>query len=169
MVARLAYNIVGRREDIEDVVQETFLEVYKSIGSFQGESKFSTWLYRVAVNVALQHLRRSLKEPEAKRFPDDCPNIADDTPSSSPEESALVAEKRHLLTNALERIPPKKRIVFILHEICGIEASEIAKILRIPTLTVRTRLFYARRAIYQLLVGNPAFADIVGSGGRMRR
>lgn len=162
MVAHLAYNITGSQQDLEDIIQETFLQVHRSIRSFQGESKFSTWLYRLTINVAMQYVRQQRKTAGVKQSIDDLKNLSDD--GASPEESASTTERRQILMNALSKISPKKRIVFVLHEIQGIEAKEVAKILRIPTLTVRTRLFYARRAIYRMLMEDPAFKETLKEG-----
>jgi RNA polymerase sigma-70 factor (ECF subfamily) len=162
MVAHLAYNITGSQQDLEDIIQEAFLQVHRSIRSFQGESKFSTWLYRLTINVAMQYVRQHRKTAGVKHSIDDLRNLSDE--GASPEECASTTEKRQILMNALSRISPKKRIVFILHEIQGIEAREVARILKIPTLTVRTRLFYARKAIFRLLMEDPAFKETLMEG-----
>jgi RNA polymerase sigma-70 factor (ECF subfamily) len=163
MVARLAYNITGSQQDLEDIIQEIFLQVHRSIQSFHGDSKFSTWLYRLAINVAMQYVRQSKKSSAVKHSIDDFRNLKDD--SASPEEIVLELQKRQVLLDALEKISPKKRQVFVLHELQGIEAKEIARILRIPTLTVRTRLFYARKAMYRMLMKDPAFTGGRKGGG----
>jgi RNA polymerase sigma-70 factor (ECF subfamily) len=162
MVAHLAYNITGSQQDLEDIIQEAFLQVHRSIRSFQGESKFSTWLYRLTINVAMQYVRQHRKTAAVKHSIDDLRNLSDE--GASPEECASATEKRRILMDALSRISPKKRIVFILHEIQGIEAREVARILKIPTLTVRTRLFYARKAIFRLLMEDPAFKETLMEG-----
>jgi RNA polymerase sigma-70 factor (ECF subfamily) len=162
MVARLAYNITGRPQDLEDIIQETFLQVHRSIGSFQGESKFSTWLYRLTINVSMQYVRQSKKTAGVTYSIDDVRNLSDE--AQSPEDHVLEVQKRKVLMDALEKISPKKRTVFILHELQGVEAKEIARILRIPTLTVRTRLFYARKAMYRMLMKDPAFRDSLKGG-----
>ena len=162
MVARLAYNITGNQQDIEDVTQETFLQVHRSLKSFHGDSKFSTWLYRLAINVSMQYVRQHKKTGKVTYPTDDFKHYADDSPS--PEEDMHRAEKRRIIMDALEKISEKKRMVFVLHELHGIEAGEIAKILKIPTLTVRTRLFYARKAMYRILVKEPSLTGNLNGG-----
>ncbi len=154
MVARLAYNITGNQQDLEDIVQETFLQVHRSLKSFHGDSKFSTWLYRLAINVSMQYVRQHKKTAKVTYPTDDFNRYADDSPS--PEEDMHRAEKRRIIMDALDKISEKKRVVFILHELHCIEAGEIAKVLKIPTLTVRTRLFYARKAMYRILIKEPS-------------
>ncbi|MFH1437242.1 MAG: RNA polymerase sigma factor [Pseudomonadota bacterium] len=154
MVARLAYNITGNQQDLEDIIQETFLQVHRSLKSFHGDSKFSTWLYRLAINVSMQYVRQHKKTAKVTYPTDDFGRYADDAPS--PEDDMHRAEKRKIIMDALEKLSEKKRMVFILHELHGVEAGEIARILKIPTLTVRTRLFYARKAIYRILVKEPS-------------
>lgn len=164
MVAKLAYNITGSYRDVEDIVQDTFLQVYKSLHSFERESKFSTWLFRVTINVSLQHLRKKKKEGKTQSGPnvDEMKNLS--SPEPDPEQNLQVAERRKILMEVLEKISQKKRIVFILHELHGISAEEIAKILHIPILTVRTRLFYARKAIYTVLMNDERFAEAFTNG-----
>lgn len=157
MVARLAFNITGSQQDLEDIIQETFLQVHRSLRSFQGESKFSTWLYRLTINVAMQYVRQHKKTAGVKYSIDDVRHLKNN--SESPEEEVTKMQQRQILMDALEKISPKKKIVFVLHEIQGIEAKEIARILHIPTLTVRTRLFYARKAMYRMLMRDPAFKE----------
>ncbi|MDI7268487.1 MAG: RNA polymerase sigma factor [Myxococcota bacterium] len=162
-VARLVHRIVGPDAEVEDVIQETFIQVHRSLPSFQGASLLSTWIHRVAVNMALQHIRkrkRRLAGPIAITVePPDPP--ADDP---APDEEAARADRMRKLYSALEAVSPKKRVVFVLHEVEGLTAEEIAKLVRAPVITVRTRLFYARKALYEALAGDPAFAEFVPGG-----
>ena len=162
MVARLAYNITGSQQDLEDIIQETFLQVHRSLKSFHGNSKFSTWLYRLAINVSMQYVRQHKKTAKVTYPTEDFGRYADESPS--PEEDMNRTEKRRIIMEALEKISEKKRIVFVLHELHGIEAGEIARILKIPTLTVRTRLFYARKAMYRILVKEPSLVGNLNGG-----
>lgn len=163
MVARLVRNVAGPRNDLEDIVQEVFLQVHKSIASFQGASKFTTWLYRLTVNVALQYIK-SKKHRTMPYLPiESRRDLSTDEPS--PERQAWGNERWRILMGLLEGLSEKKRIVFVLHEIEGVEAREIARILSIPTLTVRTRLFYARKAIYDRLARNPELMAGMKGGG----
>jgi RNA polymerase sigma-70 factor (ECF subfamily) len=155
-VSRNLFRVLGpSRDDVEDVVQEVFIEVFRSIGRFRGESKVSTWLYRVCVNVALQRLRKR------KRLAEVSPS--EHTPEQSDEQTpqrALEAQERlRGVYRILDGLAPKKRVVFVMHEIEGREPKEIAAIVGAPVLTVRTRLHYARREFYAKASRDPAFAD----------
>ncbi len=163
MVSRLVRNVAGQRNDLEDIVQEVFFQVHRSIASFQGSSKFTTWLYRLTVNVTLQYVKAK-KHRAVPYLPiENRRDLSIDQPS--PERQVWASERWRILMSILESLSEKKRIVFVLHEIEGIEAKEIARILGIPTLTVRTRLFYARKAIYDKLSRTPELLAGMRGGG----
>jgi RNA polymerase sigma-70 factor (ECF subfamily) len=146
-VARNLHRMLGPgRIDLEDVLQEVFIEVFRSISRFRGDSKVSTWLYRVCVNVALQRLRKRKRRAEvsAEISVVETPLDGGETP-----ERALDNRRRlDAVYGILDELSPKKRVVFILHEIEGREPKEIAGIVGAPVLTVRTRLHYARKEFY---------------------
>jgi RNA polymerase sigma-70 factor, ECF subfamily len=169
-VARLVYRMIGPRSDLEDVIQEVFVQVYKSLKDFRGQSKFTTWLHRVTVNVVLMHRRAARSRPVfAEDPPSDGAARSDDI---APDEDVERRERMRAFGRLLERLADKKRIVFVLHELEGIPPGEIAKIVGAPVLTVRTRLFYARREIEVMLAEEPAlagmrltFSKVSGTGG----
>jgi RNA polymerase sigma-70 factor (ECF subfamily) len=157
-VARLVYRMLGPRSDIDDVIQEVFFQVYRSLKDFRGQSKFSTWLHRVTVNVVLMHRRSARSRPVfADEPPTDALLHASDL---APDEDAERRERVRAFGRLLDRLADKKRIVFVLHELEGVAPSEIAKIVGAPVLTVRTRLFYARREIESLLPEEPSLAGM---------
>jgi RNA polymerase sigma-70 factor (ECF subfamily) len=152
-VARLVQRMTGRPSDLEDIVQEVFLQVYRSIKDFRGQSRFSTWLYRVTVNVVLMQRRAARSRPVLNEAPEegfgaDARDLPDDQVARSRRVSAFY--------RLLERLSDKKRAVFVLHELEGLSPSEIAKVVGAPVLTVRTRLFYARRELLALLREEPS-------------
>jgi len=157
-VARLVYRMLGARSDLEDVVQEVFVQVYKSLKDFRGQSKFSTWLHRVTVNVVLMHRRAARSRPMFADEPP--PEAAVQGDEIAPDEDAQRRERMRAFGRLLGRLADKKRIVFVLHELEGVAPSEIAKIVGAPVLTVRTRLFYARREIEAMLPEEPSLASI---------
>jgi RNA polymerase sigma-70 factor (ECF subfamily) len=157
-VARLVYRMLGGRGDLEDVIQEVFVQVHKSLKDFRGQSKFSTWLHRVTVNVVLMHRRAARSRPV---FADEA--LGDGVlhgEEIQPDEDAERRERVRAFARLLDRLADKKRIVFVLHELEGIAPGEIAKIVGAPVLTVRTRLFYARREIEAMLSEEPALAGL---------
>lgn len=174
-VARLVLRMTGRPSDLEDTVQEVFLQVYRSIKDFRGQSRFSTWLYRVTVNVVLMQRRAARSRPVLHEAPEDGfgPDLRD-----LPDDQVARARRVSAFYRLLDRMSDKKRAVFVLHELEGLSPSEIAKVVGAPVLTVRTRLFYARRELLALLGEEPALAVVarelrteveaaatVGSGG----
>ncbi len=157
-VARLVFRMLGRRSDLDDVIQEVFVQVYKSLKDFRGQAKFSTWLHRVTVNVVLMHRRAARSRPV---FADEPPaESAEPGHSAMPDEDAERRERMRAFSRLLDRLADKKRVVFVLHELEGLAPSEIAKIVGAPVLTVRTRLFYARRELEGMLAEEPSLAGI---------
>jgi RNA polymerase sigma-70 factor (ECF subfamily) len=166
-VARTLYRVLGpRSDDLEDVVQEVFIEVFRSIPRFRGDARISTWLYRVAVNVALQRLRKGRRLAEVGS--PDGPDVADE---QTPQRALEAHERLLAVYRILDQLSPKKRVVFVLHEIEGREPKEIATIVGAPVLTVRTRLHYARKEFYARAAREPALDEPIiyggyGGGGR---
>mgnify|MGYP001095775445 CR=1 FL=1 len=160
-VARLVYRMLSAPADLEDVVQEVFVQVFRSLKDFRGQSKFSTWLHRVTVNVVLMHRRSARSRPVlTEEAPSDL--VADDR-QPLPDEEAERCERMRAFQRLLGRLAEKKRIVFVLHELEGLAPVEIAEIVGAPVLTVRTRLFYARRELEAMLADEPALASLQAS------
>ena len=156
-VARLVQRMTGRPGDLEDIVQEVFLQVYRSIKDFRGQSRFSTWLYRVTVNVVLMQRRAARSRPVFQEASDESfGSDSRDLPDDQVARSRRVAAFYRLL----DRLSDKKRAVFVLHELEGLSPTEVAKVVSAPVLTVRTRLFYARRELLEMLREEPALAYV---------
>lgn len=146
-VAKTVYKVFGPDADVDDVIQDVFIEVFRSIGRFKGRSKVSTWLYRVSFNVALQHLRKRKRAPDLFRDePWDQPDH--ETPLRSLERK----ENNATVYDILDTLSEKKRIVLVMHEIMGFAAKEISETLGVNVLTVRTRLHYARKEFYKKML-----------------
>ena len=158
-VARLVFRMLGPRADAEDVIQEVFFQVFRSLKDFRGQSKFTTWLHRVTVNVVLMHRRAAKSRPVFADEPIEDGQINAET--ILPDEDFARRERMRAFNRLLDRLAEKKRIVFILHELEGMSPAEIAKVVRAPVLTVRTRLFYARRELEALLGEEPALRSVV--------
>jgi RNA polymerase sigma-70 factor (ECF subfamily) len=158
-VARLVFRMLGRAQEVEDVIQEVFLQVHRSLGEFRGQSKFSTWLHRVTVNVVLM-IRRAQKSRPV--FADEPPADGEEMDAGPlPDEEATRRRRITAFRGLLDRLSEKKRTVYILHDIEGMIPSEIATIVDAPVLTVRTRLFYARRELAEMMRDEPALAQLV--------
>jgi RNA polymerase sigma-70 factor (ECF subfamily) len=157
-VARLVYRMLGARSDLDDVAQEVFFQVHRSLKDFRGQSKFSTWLHRVTVNVVLMHRRAARSRPVySEEAP---PDVTPDDEVLLPDEDADRRARVRAFSRLLDKLAEKKRVVFVLHELEGLPPSEIADIVGCPVLTVRTRLFYARRELEALIAQEPALAGL---------
>jgi RNA polymerase sigma-70 factor, ECF subfamily len=138
--SRTLFHLVGRRAEIEDLLQETYLKLLSAVKSYRGEARFRTFLYRVCSNVALMHLRWRRRRPEdvMDAVPEPASSAAD------PEGEASRREAARLVEAALECLSAKKRVVFVYHELCGMGPEEIAQAVDSSPNTVRSRLHHAR-------------------------
>ena len=141
-VARTLYHLVGRRTEIEDLLQETYLRLLTAVKAFRGEARFRTFLYRVCANVALMNLRWKRRRPEEVMA--ECPEPEPTGASQTPESEASRREAARLVEAALEGLTAKKRVVFVYHELCGMGPEEIAEAVGTSPNTVRSRLHHAR-------------------------
>lgn len=155
LVSTCAYSIVGNTEDALDVSQETFLKVYKSIGSFKGESEFSTWIYRIAKNTALDFVRRRKQNTvsiDSSGEENEGFDIADESESASPEKKVLQKEKVQILRKAIDALSEEHREIIILRDMNDYSYEAIAESLGIETGTVKSRLFRAREQLRKILL-----------------
>ncbi len=155
-VAGNLYRVLGDRDDLEDLVQEVFVIAFRGLERFRGDARLSTWLYRICVNVALGRIRTRKRRPNAIGVVDLDLVSADPSLTERPETPDRTLERRRdqeRVYAALEQIAPKKRIVLYLHEIEGLDLKEIAYLVDSNPVTVRTRLFYARREFYKVIAG----------------
>lgn len=147
MVYRIVYRFLGSSDDTDDAVQQVFIELYKSLPGFEAKSKFTTWLYRIAVNVSIQFLRkRKFSDKQVEIDPEEFEGtgLADKTEFER-------KETRKTIKQALETINLKKRTVVVLHDIEGRTMEEISEIIGIPLGTVKSRLFHGREDLKKKL------------------
>ena len=128
-------------QDAADVTQHVFLQAFRSLDQFSGRSRFETWLYRLAVNESLQHLRRNRRW----RY------HALDWEPMDESHHGEDAERKELLEQCFARIDPELRSIFLLREVEGLSYHDIAEALQIPKGTVGSRLNRARRELRQIL------------------
>ncbi len=138
--ARTLRHLVGNRTEVEDLLQETYLNLLKALKGFRGDARFRTFFCRVCANVALSHLRWKRRRPEESVA--EPPDRA--SPEEDPEREVARRQEARLVEAALERLKPKKRIVFVYYELCGMSPDEIAQAVGSSPNTVRSRLHYAR-------------------------
>nr|WP_314738729.1 RNA polymerase sigma factor RpoE [uncultured Haemophilus sp.] len=139
------------RDDIPDIVQESFIKAYRSLASFRGESAFYTWLYRIAVNTAKNHLTALGRRPPKEDI------LAEDAESydagtqlreaDTPENLVLSDELKRVVFQTIENLPEELKMAITLREIEGLSYEEIAEVMSCPVGTVRSRIFRAREAI----------------------
>ncbi|HZH44361.1 MAG TPA: RNA polymerase sigma factor RpoE [Lysobacter sp.] len=151
--------VVGRYiadwSECQDVAQDTFLRAYRALGSFRGDAQFSTWLHRIAVNTAKNHLVAHQRRPpnedvdatEAEQF--DAGERLRET--ATPEHELLREEIERTVMRAVEGLPEELRVAITLREVDGLSYEEIAQRMGCPIGTVRSRIFRAREAIDQQL------------------
>jgi RNA polymerase sigma-70 factor (ECF subfamily) len=157
-VAGNLYRVLGDRTDLDDLVQEVFVIAFRGLDRFRGDARLSTWLYRICVNVALGRIRTRKRRPAAIGVTDLDQTSPDPSLVERPETPERSLERRRdqqRVYAALEQLAPKKRMVLYLHEIEGHDLKEIAYLVDSNPVTVRTRLFYARREFYKILAGEP--------------
>jgi RNA polymerase sigma-70 factor (ECF subfamily) len=155
-VFRIAQHITQNREDAEDVVQDAFLKAYGNLSQFQGQSKFYTWLVRIAVNEALMKLRRRRPErtvsldQDVETDEDTIPReVADWSPN--PEQQYNQAELRELLQKTIQGLPAGFRTVFVLRDVEGLSTEETAEALGLSIPAVKSRLLRARLQLRERL------------------
>src|SRR3954463_13002632 len=139
----LAYRVIGREEDARDVCQETFLRAFRALGGFRGQAKFSSWLYRISLNLCRDWVRRQRRTPVIQ-LPEDV-DVMELAAAREPSEPIEDVVARHDLTRAVERamakLPEEQRTAIILKEYHGLTFQEIADLAGCPLSTVKTRLY----------------------------
>ena len=139
----LAYRVIGREEDARDIVQETFLRAYRALPGFKGQAKFSSWLYRIALNLCHDWLRRQRRAPlvQVPEGVDPTELAGDRQPSESIEDLVSRKELGAAVAEAMTLLPEEQRTAIVLKEYHGMTFQEIAELQGCPLSTVKTRLY----------------------------
>jgi RNA polymerase sigma-70 factor (ECF subfamily) len=152
----LVYGMVSSREDAEDVTQEVFVKAWKALGRFRAQASFYTWIYRIAINRAI-NFRKKRNRRKTVQFEEFDPDIkqAESYKEFSSKGSVLrkmnLSEFQKKMNEALLTLSDKHRAVVIMHDVQGMSHSDIASIVGCSEGTVRSRLFYARKKLQQEL------------------
>jgi len=154
----LAYRVIGREEDARDVCQETFLRAFRALGGFKGQAKFSSWLYRITLNLCRDWIRRERRQPLAQT-PEgvDLVELAGEAEDTESVEE-LVARKEigAAVSKAMALLPEEQRTAIVLKEYHGLTFQEIADLVGCPLSTVKTRLYQGLAVLRRDLgTGNP--------------
>ena len=160
-VFSLCLRMLENGAQAEDMTQEVFLQVFRKLGSFRGDSAFTTWLHRLTVNQVLMHLRKRGVKIE-KTGDDEAFATVVETPLQSTRRVSLV--DRISLEQAISELPPGYRTVFVLHDVEGYEHEEIANILGVNVGTSKSQLHKARMKLRMLLSKTAPAANAITSG-----
>jgi RNA polymerase sigma-70 factor, ECF subfamily len=156
VVLRLAMNITGSQEDAQDIYQEAFLRAYINLSRFRFECSFYTWIYRIATNLCLDHLRRKHmrnRDVITERYSEDeeenslMDRVADPSPEASPERALRSRELRDRILRALRRLSPRERMVFELKHYQGLKLQTVAVMLNTTENTIKNTLFRATQKL----------------------
>jgi RNA polymerase sigma-70 factor (ECF subfamily) len=154
-ISKLIARFVRNPADVQDVAQEAFIKAYRALPNFRGESAFYTWLYRIAINTAKNHLVASARKSPS--YAVDVQEVEKYDASewlkeyATPERELLASEIQATVNTALEVLPPDLREAITLREIEGLSYEDIAQVMDCPIGTVRSRIFRAREAIDEKL------------------
>ena len=158
-IYRLTYRMTRNAEDAKDLAQEAFVQAYRALRSFRGQSRFSTWLYRIAVNLCLNHLKVTARE--------DLAEVSGDLPGSRTDalDVLLADERDRAVAAAIETLPPQQKATLLLRVQQGLGHREIAEILDCSEGTAKANYFHAVRALQRKL---HAFREGVANDARVR-
>ncbi len=149
-VYSICFRMVRNASDAEDLTQQVFIQLFRKLHTFRGESSFTTWLHRMTVNQVLMHFRRRAVKTE-KTTEDGSTPIRIVSGTENPSRMALI--DRIALNQAIGQLPPGYRMVFILHDLEGFDHDEIGKMLGCAVGTSKSQLHKARQRLRQLLTG----------------
>jgi RNA polymerase sigma-70 factor, ECF subfamily len=155
-LARLLSRLIRNPTEIEDVSQETFIKAYRALPSFRGDSSFYTWLYRIGINTAKNHLvSQGRRVPTTTEFNAEEAEVFDDADqlrdNNTPENELMSKQIAVAVNKAMESLPDEMRTALTLREIDGMSYEDIAGIMNCPVGTVRSRIFRAREAVAERL------------------
>jgi len=163
-VVRTAFQITGNLEDAKDVAQGVFLRLWRVLQRFDLARRFDTWLYRITVNAAIDHVRERGPKGILQALPDDAGGTLRD-PARGADEQFDLAQLQGAFLRLAARLAPKQRAAFVLKDIEGLDTTEVAAVLGVTESTVRNHLLQARRVLREgLLRDYPAWAGRYKAG-----
>ena len=154
-IQSMIYRMVRHPEEVQDLTQEAFIKAFASLSDFNDEYAFSTWLYRIATNNCIDHLRKkklqtfSIDKPIESKDGDYSFELPDT--DLGPDQALIASQRRRMLEEAMQSLPPKYRQVIIMRHVEEKEYAEIARMLRLPLGTVKAHIFRAREMLYKRL------------------
>lgn len=156
-IYNIALGIMGTQHLAEDASQNALIKMYRSVGGFKFQSKFSTWVYRITTNVCMDELRKNRRNASVSM--DDVGESVFDIKDNeaSPEDSLIAEEKRQLLYKGIARLKNEQKQIIVLRDINGFSYAEIAQILKCTEGTVKSRISRAREALKNILISSGYF------------
>jgi RNA polymerase sigma-70 factor (ECF subfamily) len=154
-IFRLISRMIRSREEVEDLTQEAFIKAFTSLASFNEEYSFSTWLYKIATNNAIDYVRKrklqtfSINKPLESEESDYSFELQDTEPE--PDQELIAVQRKKMLDDAMDSLPEKYRQVILMRHVDEKEYQEIAKTLNLPLGTVKAHIFRARELLYKQL------------------
>ena len=155
MVYNAAIGIVQNAEDAEDITQDVFVQVYHSVSSFKGDSKFSTWLYRIAVTKSLDHVRRKKRKKRfafvRSLFGEENEVLVDPPDFHHPGVSMEMKENAATLFKAISHLPENQRVAFTLHKVEGLSYQEVSDVMQTTVSSVESLMHRAKTNLQKKL------------------
>ncbi len=150
---RVMRSYVSSEDDARDIMQEAYVKSYLKLEQFNNQSSFSTWLIRIGINEALQFIRKRKRQSENYGKTESLENVfhLPDINQMNPEKQAIKSETRALVERAVDSLPEKYRVIFVLHQIEGLSNSEIAESLKLTDSNVKVRLHRAKKLLKEEL------------------
>lgn len=163
----LAYRTIGREDEARDIVQDAFLRAYRALPGFKGQSKFSSWLYRITLNLCRDWMRKQRRAPtvDAPEGVDLIELASEQGPVESIEALVSRREISRVVAEAMKRLPEEQRTAIVLKEYHGLTFQEIAELQGCPLSTVKTRLYQGLSVLRRHLEAHGVTRDeVLGSG-----
>lgn len=158
MVFTLALRILKNREDAEEIAQDTFLKAYMALKDFKGDSKFSTWLYKIAYYRSLDYLKKNKRQVETTSI-----DISEEYNIAAMDDAldGLEAkERKELIKHAIQKLPADDSVIITLYYFETLSLNEISKVMEIPANTIKVRLFRGRKRLAKILENNLELENI---------
>jgi len=152
-IINICYKFVNNADDANDIAQEVFIEVYRNINNFRGDSQVNTWLYRISVNKSLNFLRNNKKYSQTEEISNESWQIPNNEDSEfSPEISLINKEKKNILDKAINSLPENQKTAFILCKKEDLSYDDISKVLGISLKAVESLIVRAKKNLQKLLI-----------------
>jgi RNA polymerase sigma-70 factor, ECF subfamily len=146
---RVAFRLIGKAEEAEDIVQESFISLWKNFDRYRIEVKLTTWLYRIITNKCLDYFKSAVVKQKKNRV--DMEQAYTKTDNNTPEKELQNLELLKAIQQATELLTPKQRAVFVLRDLEGLDVGEVCNILSISARNLKSNLYYARVAMSEKL------------------